>query len=91
LKQFPADYVKIDGSFIAHLDKNPIDQVLVRSITEVARALGKKTVAEFIENEAVLNLVREIGIDFAQGYYIARPSPIEKLDLSAGTAAIANL
>lgn len=83
LKQFPANYIKVDGSFIAHLDKNPVDQILVRAITEVARALGKKTVAEFVENETVLNLIRDIGIDFAQGYHISRPLPVEQLDLSA--------
>ena len=82
LKQFPAAFIKVDGSFISHLDNNPIDQVFVRAITDVARALGKKTVAEFVENEKVLHLIRDLGIDFAQGYHIGRPLPVEQLDLA---------
>ncbi len=83
LKEFPARFIKIDGSFIVQLDRNPVDQALVRSMAEVARALGKLTVAEFVENEKVLGLVRDMGIDFAQGYQIGRPLPIEELFPSA--------
>lgn len=82
LKQFPADFIKVDGSFIAQLENNLVDQALVRAITQVARALGKQTVAEFVENEVVLNLIREIGIDYAQGYHIGRPLPIEQLNIA---------
>ncbi|MCK4690723.1 MAG: EAL domain-containing protein, partial [Desulfuromonadales bacterium] len=79
LKQFPAESIKVDGSFIAQLDKNKEDQAVVRAITEVAQALGKQTVAEYVENEAVLTLVRELGIDFAQGYFIGHPIPVEEI------------
>lgn len=82
LKQFPAEFVKVDGSFIAHLDRDPIDQVLVRSMSEVARALDKKTIAEFVHNEKILSLVQSLGIDYAQGYYIGRPLPLAELNLS---------
>ena len=79
LKQFPVESIKVDGSFIAQLDKNKEDQAVVRAITEVAQALGKQTVAEYVENEAVLALVKELGIDFAQGYFIGPPSPVEEI------------
>lgn len=82
LKQFPADIVKVDGSFIAHLDRNPVDQLLVRAISEVARALNKKTVAEFVHSETVLEIVKELGIDYAQGYHIGRPLPVEELSFA---------
>ncbi len=81
LKQFPADVIKVDGSFITHLDRNPVDQVMVRAISEVARALDKETVAEFVHSEKILKLVTELGIDYAQGYHIGRPLPIRDLNL----------
>ncbi len=67
------DYVKIDGSFITHLADSPDDQVFVRALTEVARGFGKKTVAEFVESERVLALLRAYRVDYAQGYLIGRP------------------
>ncbi|KIH77335.1 PAS domain S-box-containing protein/diguanylate cyclase (GGDEF) domain-containing protein [Geoalkalibacter ferrihydriticus] len=82
LKQFPADYVKVDGSFIRNLDRDPIDQVLVRSICEVAATLGKKTIAEFVHNQVVLDLVTKLGIDYAQGHHIGRPLPVDALGLT---------
>lgn len=79
LKQFPAESIKVDGSFIAQLDKNKEDQAVVRAITEVAKALGKQTVAEYVESEAVLSLLPELGIDFAQGYFIGQPIKVEDI------------
>lgn len=73
VKHLPVDYVKIDGSFISHLADSPDDQVFVRALAEVARGFGKKTVAEFVESERVLALLRAYGVDFAQGYLIGRP------------------
>lgn len=75
LKQFPVDYVKIDGLFIRNLADSIDDQIFVRAMVEIARAYNKKTVAEFIENEAVLDLLREYGVDYAQGYFIGKPAP----------------
>ena len=69
------DYVKIDGSFIQHLPENPDDQVFVRVLVEAARGFGKLTVAEFVENAETLVLLREYGVDFAQGFYIGKPDP----------------
>ncbi len=79
LKQFPAESIKIDGSFIAQLDQNREDQAVVRAITDVAQALGKQTVAEYVETEAVLAVVKELGIDYAQGFFIGRPVPIDQI------------
>ncbi|MES9862471.1 MAG: EAL domain-containing protein [Candidatus Thiodiazotropha sp. LLP2] len=75
LRELPLDIVKIDGSFIRQLPTNSMDQVFVKALTEMANALGKDTVAEFVEDEATLILLKEIGVIYAQGYYIGRPSP----------------
>jgi len=75
LKELPVDFVKIDGSFIKGLTTNPDDVVFVRALTEAVRGYGKTTVAEFVEDEATLGILREIGVDYAQGYLIGRPAP----------------
>lgn len=74
LKQLPMQYIKIDGGFIGKIVDSPVDQVIVRSIAEIARTLNKKTVAEFVGDEATLVLLRRFGIDYAQGYHIGKPS-----------------
>ena len=76
LKSLPVDYLKIDGVFVRDIANDPVDRIMVRSINDMAHALGKQTIAEFVESEAVLRLLREIGVDFAQGYYISRPQPV---------------
>jgi diguanylate cyclase (GGDEF)-like protein/PAS domain S-box-containing protein len=73
LKHLPVDYVKIDGSFVNEIDKNNEDKIFVKAISEVSQALGKKTIAEVVENEEVLTILRELGIDYAQGYHIGKP------------------
>lgn len=73
LKQLPADVLKIDGMFIRNLADDPNDQVFVRAIVEVARGLGKKTVAEFVGNAETMLILRQLGVDFAQGYHLSRP------------------
>ncbi|MCU7919350.1 MAG: EAL domain-containing protein [Candidatus Thiodiazotropha sp. (ex Epidulcina cf. delphinae)] len=75
LRELPLDIVKIDGSFIKQLPTNAMDQVFVKALTEMATALGKDTVAEFVEDEPTLKLLAEIGVIYAQGYHIGRPSP----------------
>jgi diguanylate cyclase (GGDEF)-like protein/PAS domain S-box-containing protein len=75
LKQFPVDCVKIDGAFIRNLPDNRDDQIFVRAMVDIARAYGKKTVAEFVENEAIVGLLEEYGVDYAQGYHIGKPGP----------------
>jgi diguanylate cyclase (GGDEF)-like protein len=76
LKHFPVDYLKIDGSFIVNLIGDPADQALVRSMIEIARKLGKRTVAEFVENAETLELLKEYGVDYVQGYHIGRPQAL---------------
>jgi diguanylate cyclase (GGDEF)-like protein/PAS domain S-box-containing protein len=79
IKLLPIDMVKIDGSFIRHLPQQPEDQALVRAIVEVARVFGLLTVAEFVENEAIVDILRELGVDYAQGYHIAEPRSFERI------------
>ena len=79
LKQLPAQSVKIDGSFVVDLATNPVDLALVKAIYEVATALGKKTVAEFVENEETLQMLACIGVTYAQGYHLGKPKPVSGL------------
>jgi len=72
LKRLPADYLKIDGSFIKELTRSKVDQSMVRMLGEVAKAAGLETVAEYVESAAALRLLAKYGIDYAQGYYIGR-------------------
>ncbi|HEX5418575.1 MAG TPA: EAL domain-containing protein [Gammaproteobacteria bacterium] len=80
LKRLPVDFLKIDGSFIRGLERDPIDQTMVRLIGEVAKAANIKTVAEYVQSGAAMNLLAKYRIDYAQGFYIGRPSahPEEK-------------
>ena len=79
IKQLPIDLVKIDGSFIRHLEDEPEDQALVRAVVEVAKVFGLQTVAEFVENEAILEILHLLKVDYAQGYHISRPEYFETL------------
>ena len=81
LKSFPADTVKIDGSFVKELKNSDIDRALVRSIRDVAWTLGKMTVAEFVEDQETLDLLKEFKVEYAQGYFLGKPVPIDALDL----------
>jgi EAL domain-containing protein (putative c-di-GMP-specific phosphodiesterase class I) len=74
LKNLPVDKLKIDGAFIRGLADAPVDQAMVKSMNQVAHALKKQTVAESVENEETLSLLKEFGIDYAQGNYIGPPS-----------------
>ncbi len=76
LKTLPVDYLKIDGEFVKDIADDKIDLALVRSINDVGKVMGKVTIAEFVENEAILGKLREIGVDYAQGYGIGRPIPM---------------
>jgi len=76
LKELPMEYVKIDGSFVRNLLERPDDQALVRAMAQIARAFGKKTVAEHVESGEVLELLAQFDIDYAQGYYTGRPVPM---------------
>ncbi len=73
LRRFPVDFLKIEGDFVANILENPKDRAFVETIWRLAADLGIKVIAEHVENESVLNELRAIGIDLAQGYYIGRP------------------
>jgi diguanylate cyclase (GGDEF)-like protein/PAS domain S-box-containing protein len=79
LKDLPIDVVKIDGRFVQKLAENPVDQAMVKAMCEIAHALDKKVVAEFVENEASLLLLKNYNVDYAQGYHLGRPSSLESL------------
>lgn len=79
IKQLPVDFIKIDGSFIHRLTERPDDQMLVRAMSQIAKGFGKMTIAEHVETQETLDLLKEFGVDFAQGYCIARPAPVEQL------------
>jgi EAL domain-containing protein (putative c-di-GMP-specific phosphodiesterase class I) len=83
LKSMPVDYLKIDGQFIRNISTNVFDYSVVKSIHEMAHALGKRTIAEFIENDVALDKLRKIGVDFGQGYIIEKPIPLDELVLGA--------
>jgi EAL domain-containing protein (putative c-di-GMP-specific phosphodiesterase class I) len=76
LKHLPVGYVKLDGEFIQNLPQSRVDEHVVRAIVSVARALGIKTVAESVSNAETIRLLREHGVDYAQGYYVGRPEPL---------------
>lgn len=79
LKSLPVDYLKIDGQFIRDLMNDPLDDVAVRCFVEVARVVGVKTVAEFVDKPEVLERLKVIGVDLVQGYWLHRPAPLAGL------------
>ena len=76
LKNLPVDFLKIDGSFVREIANDSIDLAMVRSINEIGHVMGKKTIAEFVEDQDVLALLKVVGVDYAQGYEIGRPTPL---------------
>ncbi|NOT12702.1 MAG: EAL domain-containing protein [Methylococcaceae bacterium] len=74
LNHFPVDFIKLDGSFISQIDKNDDDKIFVKAITGLAHAYNKQVVAEFVENEEILAILNDFGVDFAQGHYLAHPT-----------------
>jgi len=77
LRNLPVDYLKIDGSFIRGLDADPVNAAMVSAIFQLGKVMGIETIAEFVENDATLRLLAEIGVDYAQGYGIAKPRPLD--------------
>jgi EAL domain-containing protein (putative c-di-GMP-specific phosphodiesterase class I) len=79
LKHLPVDFIKIDGSFITEMLNSKIDRAMVEMIVYIAKVTGKRTVAEFVESEEIIEALREIGVDYAQGYAIGKPAPFESM------------
>jgi diguanylate cyclase (GGDEF)-like protein len=73
LKRMPFDVIKIDGAFIRDMPRNDADQLTVKAIVQIARGLGKRTIAEFVQDDATTDLLREYGVDMAQGFHLGRP------------------
>ena len=78
LKQLPIDYIKIDGSFVKDILNDPVDEAMVQTICTIGHTMGKKVVAEFVESEEIISRLQELNIDFAQGFAIAKPSPLSQ-------------
>ena len=79
LKKLPIDYLKIDGTFVKDIVEDPVDLALVKSINEIGHVMGKQTIAEFVENQEILDALNKIGVDYAQGYYLGKPKPLSEL------------
>ena len=79
LKALKVDFLKIDGSFVRHIASDSVNRAVVEAANQIGHAMGIQTVAEFVENDEILQLLRDIGVDFAQGYGVAKPQPMEEL------------
>jgi EAL domain-containing protein (putative c-di-GMP-specific phosphodiesterase class I) len=75
LKHLPFDFLKIDGDFIRALPSSPTDQLVVRALVDVVAGMGRRTIAEFVGDAATLEMLRDYGVDYAQGYEVGRPAP----------------
>ena len=73
LRKVPFDLIKIDGAFVRDMPNNDADQLTVQAIVQIARGLGKTTIAEYVQDDATTKLLREFGVDMAQGYHLGRP------------------
>lgn len=79
LKNLPVDYLKIDGGFVRNITRNPIDQAMVAAINNIGHVMGLETIAEFVENDEIRALLRAQGVDYGQGFGIARPVPLAEV------------
>ncbi|MBI5460717.1 MAG: EAL domain-containing protein [Gammaproteobacteria bacterium] len=79
LKNLPVDYLKIDGTFVRGIANDPVNRTLVGNINDIGHLLGKHTIAEYAEDEATLAVLQELGVDYAQGYGISKPQPLEHI------------
>jgi diguanylate cyclase (GGDEF)-like protein/PAS domain S-box-containing protein len=86
LRNLPVDYLKLDGSFVKNIVNNKTDYEMVRAINQIGHTMNIMTIAEFVEDETILQAVRELGVDYAQGYIIAKPIPME-ITIFGGNAA----
>jgi diguanylate cyclase (GGDEF)-like protein/PAS domain S-box-containing protein len=82
LKTLPVEFLKIDGQFVENVVRDPVDRSMVEAICQVARAMGVRTIAERVESEDVLEALARIGVDYAQGFFVAEPEPLERLEAS---------
>ena len=83
LKILPLDFIKIDGSLVRDIGVDPIDLEMVVSINNMSHLLNIKTIAECADSEIIIDKLKEIGVDYAQGYYLGNPDPMDNLSASA--------
>ena len=79
LKHLPISYLKIDGEFVRELPNSRTDRLIVKALVDVCAGLGIKTIAEFVSDQRTMDLVRDLGVDYAQGYHLGRPEPVSSL------------
>ncbi|MBT3015135.1 MAG: EAL domain-containing protein [Candidatus Thiodiazotropha sp. (ex Clathrolucina costata)] len=77
LKRLPVDYLKIDGSFVSNMVNDPVDKAMVESINEIGHLMGLQTIAEYVEDDQTLEQLIDIGVDYAQGFGVVRPMPLQ--------------
>jgi EAL domain-containing protein (putative c-di-GMP-specific phosphodiesterase class I) len=83
LKHLPVDFVKIDGAFVKDMAHNPVDFAMVEAIHNIAHRMGLGTVAEFVENDETISLLRKMGVDHVQGYGVEKPRPLDRISGSS--------
>ncbi|WP_111979997.1 ammonium transporter [Algibacillus agarilyticus] len=79
LKNLPVNYLKIDGCFITNVDKDPLDQAMVKSMADIGKTLGIETIAEFVTSEAIADYLIDVGVDYLQGFHFHKPEPLNNL------------
>jgi EAL domain-containing protein (putative c-di-GMP-specific phosphodiesterase class I) len=79
LKNLLVDFLKIDGMFVKDMVDDPIDCAMVKSINEIGHVMGMQTIAEFVENDAIKQVLQHLGVDFAQGYGVGKPQSFDEL------------
>lgn len=79
LKSLPVDYLKIDGRFVRGVEHDSMDLAMGDSINQIGHVAGMQTIAEYVENSAIETRLRNLGVDYVQGYAIARPEPLQRL------------
>jgi len=80
LKNLPVDFLKIDGSFVKDMNTDPMNRAIVEAINQVGHTLSIRTIAEFVENQEIADMLQSIGVDFGQGYHFSKPEPVEQQD-----------
>jgi diguanylate cyclase (GGDEF)-like protein len=88
LKHLPFDFIKIDGEFVRNLTSNETDRVVISAVVALARGLGKRTIAEFVGDEETVAALRELGVDYMQGFHLGKPAPLEVWLAPAPVSAI---
>ncbi|HYH61104.1 MAG TPA: EAL domain-containing protein [Solirubrobacterales bacterium] len=91
LKHLEFDFVKIDGEFISNLPSSSTDQLVVRSLVQIAKGMGKRTIAEFVQDDATVDLLTRLGVDYAQGFHLGRPGPIDFSNANGAPAQISSV